>query len=197
MKEILQRIPIWLIAFATVGLFGLLAYSVYDNRAVEIGPIKIGQTIQDIEKFESIYFRRAPDFDSDWIGVGVCQVKDMTDKLKEVGFAELPAHLTAYYKVTIKGEEFIIPWGVNQYGDGTQLNGILIDLSVRQNDGKLSLYIRSPCMRNDVNPEYTPRLLHLGWYKSRVDDNLDELLWIEKVKFRVLLWKNSASHTKG
>ena len=116
MQEFLKKIPIWLIALSTLGLFGLLAYSVYDNRSVKLGPFEIGARHVESMPVEPQQPLLTPDFDSNWFEIGTCQVRDMTDKLDAIGFSTLPALLTAYYKVTVNGEDTIIPWGVSQYG---------------------------------------------------------------------------------
>lgn len=193
MQEFLKRVPIWLLALAALGLFMILAYSIHDDRSIKLGPLEIGSSHVAQINTEPQQPLSAPDFDSDWFEIGTCQVKDMTDKLDEIGFSSLPALLTAYYKVTVNGKETIIPWGVSQYGDGAQLNGLIIDISVRRDGRNLGLYVRSPCRTKDGSTWYNPRLLHLGWYRDRIDHQTDEILRFDKVDFRVLLWRSATS----
>ena len=197
MQEFLKKVPIWLLALATLGLFVLLVYSVYDDRSIKLGPLEIGASHVEPTITNPQPSPLAPDFDSDWFEIGTCQVKDMTDRLDKIGFSSLPALLTAYYKVTVNGKELIIPWGVSQYGDGTQLNGLIIDISVRRDGRNLGLFVRSPCKTKDGTTWYNPRLLHLGWYRDRIDHQTDAILRFDKVEFRVLLWKSATPSARS
>ena len=196
MQEFLKKIPIWLIALSTLGLFGLLAYSVYDDRSVKLGPIEIGASHVKSTPVEPQQPLLTPDFDSNWFEIGTCQVSEHDgQELDEIGFSTLPALLTAYYKVTVNGKDTIIPWGVSQYGGRSQSDGLIIDISAEKDDHKLGLYVRAPCKRGARG--YNPHLLHLGWFKDRIDHEMDEIRNFKKVKFRVLLWKTSASKING
>ena len=182
MQKILEKTPIWLIAVSLVGLFMLLAYSLYDHRAVKIGPLEIGPKMADMKSPSSISY-----FDTGWFGIATCQRKDFTEKLKKKEFRDFPAIMMAYYKVQIDGKERIIPWGVNQYGDERQYNGVLIDFS--EKNGNLELYVRSPCKKKIEKSTYMPLILHLGYYKDRINDTSPEgIVALTEAEFRIKLW---------
>jgi len=110
---------------------------------------------------------REPDFDSDWFEI---ERKNRTYKF-EIGFDGLPKFITAYYK---RENGQILAWGMNQYGDSHQSNGVLLDFDEQGN-----LFVRLPA--NNV--------LHVGTYRNR-DDNASETIFNQlNVKFRVILWK--------
>ena len=184
MQKIIEKTPVWLIAISLVGLFTLLAYSLYDDRAVKIGPFEIGPSITSMNSPNSGSY-----FDSDWFGIATCQRKDLTDELKQEKFSDFPALMMAYYRVYIDGKERIIPWGISQYGDGRQLNGVLIDFSENEKNGNLELYVRSPCKHVYKGSTYIPHVLDLGWYKDRINDTSpEEIIDLTEAEFRIQLW---------
>ena len=116
-----------------------------------------------------------PSYDSGWFDLQQnCQVHDY-----DIGFVGLPALATAYYKITEGSIDFIFPWGLNQYGDSHQTNGVLLDFDER---GKV--YIRLPCGSKSGN-----NVLHLGTYASRSGTMHQQIDNREDVQFRFKLWK--------
>ncbi len=118
----------------------------------------------------------SPTYDTGWLDVKTCG-----DTIKtNIGFEGLPYHITAYYKYKRKdGSISIIPWGTNQYGDGNQANGIVMDF-----DEKSNLYIRQPCGNTKFNG-----ILHLGRYKDRDNIHNKNISHIKQAEFKVMVWK--------
>ncbi|MDE0381723.1 MAG: hypothetical protein OXI20_21015 [Rhodospirillales bacterium] len=89
-----------------------------------------------------------PSYDIGWFYLQQnCQVYD-----HNIGFVGLPTLTTVHYKITEGNTDFIFPWGLNQYGDSHQTNGVLLDFDER---GKV--YVRLPCGSKSGN-----NVLHLG-----------------------------------
>ena len=83
-----------------------------------------------------------PDYDSDWKTLTKCNTLTIDD----LEFEDVPSLVMAFYKIkTRNGEESIIPWGINQYGDSWQTNGVLLDFEKNVSEDKIYLHIRTPC----------------------------------------------------
>ena len=175
MNEILKKLPIWLIAVATVGLLCLLTYAVYQNKSVTFGPLVIGASSPKPESTYAPSIANAADFDSGWMNIG----SKCATFSREIDFSSPPRLFTAYYKISEGDSEWIFPWGLNQYGDVHQTNGVLLDF-----DNKGNVYIRLPCGSPEGN-----NALHLGWYKNRQNSGNQRITNRDNVQFRFLLWK--------
>ena len=113
------------------------------------------------------------DFDSEWIELGGGG-QSLEFELK---FDGVPSHFSAYYRLPT-GE--VIPWGVNQYGDGGQINGVLVDF-----DGKGKVYIRTPAKSG----KYAGHNIHLGYYRARDKENISTYLSLDNVAFKIHAWR--------
>ena len=114
-------------------------------------------------------------YDSGWIELR----RNCYSEVREIGFSDLPNGMMAYYKINEDGIESIFPWGINQYGDANQTNGVLLDF-----DGEGKAYIRLPCGAASGN-----NVLHLGWYKNRNNSDNNEIANRTDVQFRFMVWK--------
>ena len=68
-------------------------------------------------------------------------------------------------------------WGLNQYGDSNQGNGVMIDF---YESG--TLYVRLPCGNSGNNNA-------VGHYRNRANDGNEVIYNQENVQFRVMVWK--------
>ena len=118
---------------------------------------------------------RPADYDSGWFDVEM----NCRTYMREIGFDELPTGMMAYYKIGQGQDERIFPWGLNQYGDTNQSNGVLLDF-----DGYGRLYVRLPCGARLGN-----NVLHVGRYRTRDGQANAVYMNQEDVEFRVLLWR--------
>jgi len=118
-----------------------------------------------LDELSSVF--REPDYDSGWFDI---ERTNRTYKF-EIGFDGLPKFITAYYK---RENGQILAWGMNQYGDEHQSNGVLLDFDEQGN-----LFVRLPA--NNV--------LHIGIYCNRDDDANERIYNQLNVGFRVMLWK--------
>ncbi len=126
----------------------------------------------------------AADYTSDWREIKSCE----TQKIADLPFHVIPSIVMAYYKIKTKpGEELVIPWGVNQYGDSWQTNGVLLDFEHNVSENKVYLYIRTPCRGGDFTEGDS--LVHLGRYKDRFDDKESEIRAIKQARFLVKMWE--------
>ena len=124
------------------------------------------------------------DYTVDWREIQSCE----TQKITDIPFQEIPSIVVAYYKIkTESGEELIIPWGVNQYGDSWQTNGVLLDFEHNVSEDQVYLYIRTPCLGGEFVKNNS--LVHLGKYKDRFNDGETEIRSIKQAKFLVKMWK--------
>ena len=117
--------------------------------------------------------------DTDWISIGRnCNTVQIN--LEDIDVSNMI--ISAYYKVTVDGQESIFPWGLNQYGDSFQGNGVLLDLD----DEYKNLYIRLPCGNQGGD-----HAIHLGLYQNRSDTHNQNLntRFMNNFRFRVILWK--------
>ena len=126
----------------------------------------------------------AADYIGEWREIKSCE----TQKITDLPFQEIPSIVMAYYKINTKsGEELIIPWGINQYGDSWQTNGVLLDFEHNVSEDQVYLYIRTPCLGGKFRGN--DALVHLGRYKDRYNDKSSAILSIKQAKFLVMMWK--------
>ena len=123
-------------------------------------------------------------FDTDWIPIGMnckTEARDIEfDKEYNDSGDFLNMMISAYYKFNYNGQEYIFPWGLNQYGDTLQGNGALLDLD----EENRKLYVRLPCDNNKGN-----HAIHLEKYQNRSDNGIDHFNagYIQNIQFRVIL----------
>jgi hypothetical protein len=113
-----------------------------------------------------------PSFDSQWFSID----KNCNTYAFKLGFNGLPKRITAYYKLST-GQ--ILPYGMSQYGDGAEANGVLLDLDELGN-----LYVRLPCGNTNNNSA-----VKLGSFKDRQNDGNQTMNNQAGVQFRVMVWK--------
>lgn len=112
-------------------------------------------------------------FDTDWIDIGK-ECNTVTFDLPGPG---LPRIVTAYYRNLDTDGTYI--FGINQYGDGHQSNGVLLDFD----EDNRKLYIRLPCGMSGGNAS-----IHLGSYKDRSNTANESIVSVQRVQFRVIGW---------
>ena len=120
---------------------------------------------------------RSFDYDTGWFALRL----DETE-VKDTGFGSIPINFTAYYKTD---DGHVLPWGMNQYGDKFQSNGVLIDFD---EDGKI--YVRTPSKSPASRGEYhNGYLLHVGAFRNRGDTGPEEIFHVKNAEFRIIAWK--------
>jgi hypothetical protein len=113
-----------------------------------------------------------PTYDSGWFAINSsCNTYNLS-----LGFSGLPRLISAYYK---RSNGQVFPWGLNQYGDANQGNGVLLDL-----DEAGTLYVRLPCGNAGGSSP-----IHLGYYRSRDNSSNENLFSQTDLQFRVLAWR--------
>jgi len=138
---------------------------------VGIGTTNPGEKLEVVGKIK-VSDGIEPTYDSGWFSIAQF---GQTYK-KQIGFTGLPKFIMAYYK---RSNGQIFPWGLNQYGDANQGNGVLLDF-----DGNGNLYVRLPSGNSAGN-----NVLHIGFYRNRANDGDEKINNETNVQFRVLLWK--------
>lgn len=168
MDKLIEKIPSWLIGVSIFGLFALILVSFATDRSFIIGGLEFG--FKKSEEKDIMIHKPKP-YESDWI-----KLKRKCHTISEdIGFDGLPSMMMAFYKLK---DGSIFPWGINQYGDANQSNGVLLDF-----DQKGKLYIRHPC-----GSKKGDNVLHLGWYQNRNNSDYEEIVNRKEVDIKILLW---------
>jgi|GEM_PF-2364044 len=116
--------------------------------------------------------RSEPNFDSGWFRLAEsCKTYEFIKQ-----FDGLPSQVTAFYRLT-NGE--ILTWGMNQYGDSYESNGVIIDF-----DEWDRAFVRLPCGNRNSNNN-----VHIGSYRNRNDNGSDVLYHQQNVDFRIMIWE--------
>lgn len=142
------------------------------KSAEEIASFLLKDPTFNSKVISEIRAAKAASFDSGWV-----KLKQNCETIqKAIGFKGLPTRITGYYKLS---NGSIFPWGMNQYGDANQSNGVLLDFDEQGN-----IFIRLPCGTKSGN-----NVVHLGWYQNRENSAYEVLINRTDVHFRVILWK--------
>ena len=175
MELILKAIPKWIITLLALLVFVILFQAfIYPREPIYLGK-KLGSIGGDVDaavetSADENHFPNAT-YDSDWI-----RIKPQCDTIeKRIGFDGLPKFVQAFYKI----DDSTFPWGLNQYGDAHQSNGVLIDF-----DEEGAVFIRLPCSSKGAD-----NVLHVGEYQNRNNSGIEAIFNRNDVSFRVLVWK--------
>jgi len=162
-------------------LAAILADERFDERVAELvaARLRAADTVRLMQSYarDAGLLSKVAAWDSNWF--------DVSEECKtyrfDTGLSFNPSNdtlpiMSAFYK---NGDQQY-PFGINQYGDTNQTNGVLLDF-----DASGQLYVRLGC---DYLGKSTGGALHLGNYSDRGDAG-SETIFNSGGQFRVMLWR--------